>query len=143
MAIRSISEIQNAAADAELGAEIRAALREVAAQIDEYRHLGPNWDGEDALAIGANVATRTKNLLRLIAAKARLLDLPWQNPSVVPNPDGGLELTWENGGRWAVLVVQPGQSRVGCATQEAGAEPQYQLVPRASAIEKALWVLRA
>ena len=143
MAIRSIDGILNAAVDADHGAEIPAALEEVTAEIDEYRHLGPNWDGEGALAIEANVAARTKNLLRLIAANARLLDLSWQNPSVVPNPGGGLELTWEKGGRWAMLVVQPGQSKIGCAMQESEAESQFQLEIRRSAVDKALWALRA
>ncbi len=119
-----------------------ASLDESFVQLDDYLHLGLNWDGEDALPIERKVVSRAKNLLRLIAASAGLLGLMWESPSLAPNPSWAVELTWEKGNRWVMLVVEPGHSRIGCAVQEDDAEPRYRPVSRDDAIEQVLWAMR-
>jgi hypothetical protein len=122
--------------------DIPTSLGELFAQIDEFPDLGPNWDGEDALPIERKVVSRAKNLLQLIATRATPLGLRWENPSAAPNPDGALELTWEKGDRWVMLIVASGQSKVGCAIQERGTEPRYRSVSKDEAIDQVLWAIR-
>ncbi len=122
--------------------DIPAFLSELFAQIDRYQDLGPNWDGEGALPIERKVVLRAKNLLQLIATRATSLGLRWENPSVAPNPDGALELAWEKDDRWVMLIIEPGQSKVGCATQEHGTEPRYRSLSKDEAIGQVLWAIR-
>jgi hypothetical protein len=119
-----------------------ASLGELFAQIEEYQHLGPNWDGEDALPIMRKVVLRAKNLLQRIAAEASLVGLRWVSPSVAPNPAGALELSWEKDDRWVMLIIEPGHSKVACAMQENGAEPRYRSVSGDDAVEQVLWAIR-
>jgi hypothetical protein len=120
-----------------------ASLGELFAQIDEFQDLGPNWDGENAMPIERKVVLRAKNLVQRISAEASLVGLRWESPSVAPNPDGALELSWEKDNRWVMLVLEPGHSKIACAKQENGAEPRYQSVSGDEAVQQVLWAMRA
>lgn len=100
-------------------------LAGLSARIDELVGLGPNWDGEDAPAVSEDVAARTRALARQIAGEAQASRFAWISPSVAPNPDGGLELSWELGDRWVMVSVLPDEATIGCATQNAET-PAYQ-----------------
>jgi hypothetical protein len=127
---------------ASLEATIDPSLTKSNDKIEAYRRLGANWDGEDALPVSAEAALRSKALLRLIAEAADVRGIQWRSPSIAPNPDGGLELSWEGGARWAMLIIQPGQSMVACITQEGSAAPERRVASIGTAMQSALWAMR-
>jgi hypothetical protein len=114
---------------------IESALKE----LDELRNLRPNWNGEDAAPISEAVIKKGKKFIRCIAREA---GYSWMNPSIAPDPDGGIELSWEANNRWAMITVQPDISELGCATQENEASPSYQVESPGDAVEIVLRVLR-
>jgi hypothetical protein len=110
-------------------------------KIDSLRRLPRNWDGEGALAVSEEVASRAKCLLSRIAERAGSLEQAWQVPEIAPNPDGGLELSWEIGTRWVLLVIEPGQPDVHAVRQEGGEPPRSERLREEESIDMALWAL--
>jgi hypothetical protein len=111
------------------------------AEIEEFERLPPNWNGDDALPISRPVITESKILLRLITDKALAKDIGWRSPSVAPNPDGGIDFTWDCGERWVSISIVPEEESLECVTQQAGESPVFRVVPRVEAIEAALWAM--
>jgi hypothetical protein len=117
-------------------------LAEALEKIDRCRRLQADWDGEGALPIQEEVAARTTTLLSQVAEEAVVLGLQWQSPAIAPSPDGALELSWEVGNRWAMLVVSPGQVSIECVTQEGSSPPRHSQESHGDAVQLAIWALR-
>jgi hypothetical protein len=41
-----------------------------------------------------------------------------------------------------MLIIEPGQSKLGCAIQEHGTEPRYRSLSKDEAINQVLWAIR-
>jgi hypothetical protein len=115
-----------------------AVVAETIAKINRCARLHSNWDGEDAPAISKDVSSRASDLVRIMAGQARARGLSWTSPSVAPNAEGGIDLSWEMGDRWAMLSFQPQRLNIECATQEGDAEPKYEEKPIEEAIRVVL-----
>jgi hypothetical protein len=118
-----------------------ALLTELMDEIEALQRLPVNWDGEDALPVSEEVASRAKELLRPLAGQAHDRGLVWRRPSVAPAQDGGLDLSWEVDGRWALLMLHPGEPGIECVTQTSGAPPRRRLESAGDALQAALWAL--
>ena len=118
-----------------------SAEGELDARIDGFVRLGANWDGEDAAAISEETAGRTKALVREVFAAARSRRLTWRNPTATPNADGGIDLSWQAGGRWVMLTVSPGSAAIECARQQDLDPPAHREQAVEETVETALWPL--
>jgi hypothetical protein len=126
-----------------IDATIDSRLVKLCEEIDELGSLPANWDGEDALPVTRDVLSHAKQLLRVTAEAAGAMGLRWHPPSLAPTPDGGLELSWEVGKRWAMLTLRPSHQSVECSAQEDGSPPRYQLESVGDAIQRVIWALRS
>jgi hypothetical protein len=111
------------------------------AQIDGFCRLGSNWDGEDAPAVTKEAADRARVLLREVLAAAQARGVAWQDPTVAPTPDGGIDFSWEARGRWVMLSISPSSAHIECASQKDSNPPEYREQPTREAIETALWAI--
>src|SRR2546425_290119 len=104
----------------------RPDVTEALDRIDYCRRLPGNWDGESGLPISEEVASRATELLTRVAERAGVVGLQRSNPAIAPNPDGALELSWEIGDRWVLLVIGAGQPEVDAVRQSGDLPPQSQ-----------------
>jgi hypothetical protein len=113
----------------------------VLARIAACWQLPENWDGEDAFPVPEEVASRARDLVAQVAEEANVLGLHWQDPAVAPSPDGAIELSWEAGERWSLLVILPGQAILECVLQDSGSSPRHGKVSVEEGVQLALWAL--
>src|SRR5205085_1344844 len=88
------------------------AVDALCARIDAFMRLGPNWDGEDAHPITRDTVKRAKALLEYVARSARNRGVRWAEPSVSPNSDGGVDISWDLAGHWVMLSVSPARTEI-------------------------------
>src|SRR5262249_35616842 len=91
--------------------------------------------------IAEDVADRATTLLCRVAEDAGTRGLQWESPAIAPSADGALELSWEVGDRWTMLVVSPGQGSIGCVVQQGGSPPKPTQESPTDAVQFAIWAL--
>ena len=108
----------------------------------EYTTCEADWDLEGADPIDPEAAALAASLVERVDLQARERAVAWQVPLVGPDPEGGIDVVWEAGGRRELLMTRPGfPDRFDCVINEAGRRPYRNAVTLDEAVEHALWAL--
>jgi hypothetical protein len=131
--------------DADTAIEVARPLSRAAeAQraIQEYTDYEADWDLEGADPIDPEAAALAASLVERVDLQACERAIAWQVPVVGPDPEGGIDLVWEAGGRRALLMTRPGfPDEFVCVINEAGRRAHRRAATLDEAVEHALWAL--
>jgi hypothetical protein len=74
---------------------ICCGVEELCRKIDGYRHLKPNWDGEDGDEIDERCIAQAKKFIHDVAMVTAKKGCSWREPMVAPFADGGVDAWWD------------------------------------------------
>jgi hypothetical protein len=120
----------------------RSRSSEPLKEIIEYATYEADWDLEGALPIAPEAIELASLLVQQVDRQAMSEDVPWQSPTVSPDPDGGIDLIWGNVDQRVIILTRPGQTdTVECIIKKEGTKPQRENLPIEEAVRRALWAI--
>lgn len=90
------------------------------AEMEALFELIQGWDGDDAHPISSTAIARAQAILFSTANEP---GISWQAPEIAPNPDGGVDLWWDLGGRQLLLILDAHSAHTVCVTRDGLSEP--------------------
>ncbi len=111
-------------------------------EIDTFRNLRYGWDGDQALPISPAAIESAKRFIRTAIDAIKEDFRSWHRPTPCADPDGGVELYWEETNRWLELLFRPDDpDRILVVRGEAASKPTKDEASPAEALLLVRWVL--
>ena len=125
--------------------QLHVQFDEILNEIDSFRNLRYGWDGDEGHPISADSIAVAKRFL--VSAMCLIFEqqlLTWRSPIPCADPDGGVELYWDDSNRWLELLFQPGEpARILAVKGDSKVAPIKRETSSEDAMSLVWWVLGA
>lgn len=125
--------------------QLQAQFDGILIEINSFRDLRYGWDGDDGNPISTeSIEVAKRFILSVLGRIGEQPLLKWNSPTPCADPDGGVELYWEQSSRWLELLFQPGEStNIHVVKGDVNSAPIKQEVSPEEAMSFVTWVLGA